>query len=262
MPIYEVDVAVNFSLTFGIFTANRSPENFAFEVGDRLNVDGNVLKFGDRSVSLTQEDIANIDGLVDSGRFSLHAGGDHGVIKARIENPITKSTAGLKAAAATAAVEQVFTDTDLLAPGKAELLANPRNVTISGNGNSDINASIIDVQGTDINDKAISEAISISNNLGGETAGTAAFKTVTKITIPAQGGASGTFSFGIGFIFGVKEKIEADSVVINTEFPDGTVLTTPATIDPILNTVSSDQAFDGAKDLTVIIGSPGDVNLN
>jgi len=225
-------------------------------------VDGNILKVADRSVRLTQDDIATIDSLVSSGRLSVHASGDHGVIRHRAVNPITKSIAGLKAAAATAAVEQVFTDTDLLAPGKAELLANPRNVTISGNGNADINASIIDVQGTDINDKLISEAISISNNLGGETVGTAAFKTVTKITIPAQGGASGTLSFGIGFVFGVREKLEVDSVVINTEFPDGTVLTTPATIDTTLNTMSSDQAFDGAKDLTVVIGSPGDVNLS
>jgi hypothetical protein len=80
----------------------------------------------------------------------------------------------------------------------------PRNITITiGGTTGDVKAGNIVVYGTNKGNQEISETFALTDNAETVSPGTAAFKTVTKIVIPAQDGTGATFTFGFGELIGL-----------------------------------------------------------
>lgn len=67
---------------------------------------------------------------------------------------------------------------------------------LPGGTTGDVAACDITVEGTDFDGKAISEDFTIAENQATATNGSTRFKTVTRVTIPAQDGNSATFDVG------------------------------------------------------------------
>jgi hypothetical protein len=83
----------------------------------------------------------------------------------------------------------------------------PRNVTLVFSSSADWDATTATITGTDENGAPLTESLSIPNNGGATVTGAAAFRTVTSITIPAQSGTGGTFTAGVGSVFGTVDHL-------------------------------------------------------
>ncbi len=107
------------------------------------------------------------------------------------------------------AVQAVALDVDGILEGQAtsteatvvtEFLAQPpfpRSLTVTpGATTTDVAAGDVVVEGLNFADEAISESFAFLENASTATAGTAAFKKVTKITFPKQDGTGATFDVG------------------------------------------------------------------
>ncbi len=166
--------------------------------------------------------------------------------------------------------EPLAADADLLIDGEAtvddddtvieEFLAQPdfpRNITLTTGGTTtDVAAGNVVVEGTNIRDEVISETLAVTENQNGATTGNKAFKTVTKITIPAQDGAGATYDFGIGVKLGL-ERLMTEASVIDA-FVDGVRETTAATVafsDTAIenNTLITSTAPNGTRDFKVLL---------
>lgn len=78
----------------------------------------------------------------------------------------------------------------------------PRNVTLTLSNHANWDATTAVVTGTDANGATITENLSIPDGGNATVTGATAFRTVTQLVIPAQSGTSGTFTFGVGSVFG------------------------------------------------------------
>jgi hypothetical protein len=97
-------------------------------------------------------------------------------------------------------------------------ITNPvcaRNVTATAGGTAaDIKAIQVIVEGTDMNGATITETLPVFTvNTAGTVVGSKAFKTVTKITIPAHDGTGATTSAGVGSKLGLPYKLENNTVL-------------------------------------------------
>lgn len=118
-------------------------------------------------------------------------------------NPAATSATALLAATATTVAVQSYAPAQLVAGGVAALLAFPRTITFTTAGTTPADApATVVVTGTDINDTAQSETVTVS-----QTAATVstvkAYKTVKSIVYAAGDGTGATISIGIGSAFGL-----------------------------------------------------------
>lgn len=121
----------------------------------------------------------------------------------------------------------------------------PRNIIIKGNAAG--NAGNVVITGTNYADEAITETIAL--NEANAVAGTKAFKTVTKITVPIQTHAgTDTVSVGTGEALGLPYKL-AHNTVMRAVF-DGTVEATAPTV-----TVSASAIESNTIDLNTALNS-------
>jgi hypothetical protein len=123
-------------------------------------------------------------------------------------SPAVASTTGVHAAVTDNGAQQVVT-TAITNP------VVPRNITVTAGGTAeDIKAIKVTVEGTNANNEKISEEIGpFTVNTAGTKEGSKAFKTVTKITIPAHDGEGATTAVGFGEKLGLGVRLARNSVL-------------------------------------------------
>jgi len=91
----------------------------------------------------------------------------------------------------------------------------PRNITATAGGTAtDIKAVQVIIEGTNYADEVITETLpAFTVNTAGSVAGNKAFKTVTKITIPAHDGTGATTAIGFGEKLGLPYKLSHNTVI-------------------------------------------------
>jgi hypothetical protein len=91
----------------------------------------------------------------------------------------------------------------------------PRNISATAAGTAgDIKAVQVVIEGTNYADEEISEALpAFTADTAGTVQGSKAFKTVTKVTIPAHDGTGATTSMGFGDKLGLPYKLAHNTVL-------------------------------------------------
>ena len=119
-------------------------------------------------------------------------------------NPKKTATASATAVlAATAGATSIVTVTTGLTDPDV-----PRNLTVTPGGTTaQILDSVVTVNGTNVEGKAISEAFRFAAATASATTGNKAFRTITSVVIGQQGGSGPTFSVGTGNKLGLNHKI-------------------------------------------------------
>lgn len=111
----------------------------------------------------------------------------------------------------------------------------PRNITATTDGTAgDIKAVSVIVEGTNYNDEVITETLpAFTVNTKGTKVGAKAFKTVTKITIPAHDDVGATTAIGYGEVLGLPYLLPhntvQDAYLDNAREGTATTVTTSAT---------------------------------
>lgn len=134
----------------------------------------------------------------------------------------------------------------------------PRTITATASGTADDVANVaVMVYGTDYDDQPIEEELpyfqanSASNNT---VKGQKAFKTVTKVLLPAHDGANATTAIGFSDVFGLPFKL--DDKMLRVAF-DGSWEATAPTVNVsetlCLNTIDIAGTPDGTKDVDIIM---------
>lgn len=133
----------------------------------------------------------------------------------------------------------------------------PRNLTITPGGTTgDVKKSDIVVEGTNIKDEPITETFSFEADATTATVGNKAFKTVTKVTIPAQDGAGATFKIGWGDKLGLPFKISGKPLVfaLHNGVPETTAPTLATDDDEIeKNTIDLNSALHNDKSVDIYL---------
>ena len=126
----------------------------------------------------------------------------------------------------------------------------PRNITATAGGTAgDIKAIAVIIEGTDFNNEVITETLPVFTvDTAGSVSGSKAFKTVTKITIPAHDGLGATTAIGFGEKLGIPYRL-SHNTVLKTYF-DNTLEATEPTI-----TVSSTLLSSNTIDLNTALNS-------
>jgi len=119
------------------------------------------------------------------------------------------STTGIHAAAATSGTVATDITTGFTQPSV------PRNITATAGGTAaDIKAVQVIVEGTNMNDEAITETLAaFTVDTAGTVTGAKAFKSVTKVTVPAMDGAAATVAVGFGEVLGLPYKLPHNTVL-------------------------------------------------
>jgi hypothetical protein len=134
-----------------------------------------------------------------NGRAAGGSAGEAGHMTA----PAASATGILATGGASSASSQTLSGATLNGTyGNGAELMPPRNVTLVLSSSTDWDATTATVTGTDENGATVTESLSIPNNGNATVTGAVAFRTVTSVTIPAQTGTGGTFTIGIGSVFG------------------------------------------------------------
>lgn len=168
-------------------------------------------------------------------------------------------------------------DTDAIATGETEAKAfasgvtgdydtitegikqpsEPRNITATAGGTAgDIGNVAVKVYGTNFNDEPIEEELPyFTADTAGTATGTKAFKTITKIDVPAHDGANATTEIGFGSLFGLPYKFK--NKFIQVAF-GGTWEASAPTIsinsdELCKNTIQIAGTLDGEKDVDIFI---------
>ncbi len=171
----------------------------------------------------------------------------------RYDVPAAKATVasntGIHAAVTDNGSQQVVT-TGITQPSV------PRNITATAGGTAtDIKAISVTIDGTDFAGNALQEVLpAFTVDTAGTKVGTKAFKTVTKITIPAHDGTGATTAIGFGEVLGLPSKLAMNTVLAAgfggvREATAPTVTVNAGTL--ALNTVDLNSALDGAHDVSV-----------
>jgi hypothetical protein len=173
---------------------------------------------------------------------------DRGYI-AHIEVPaaaaVVANTTAVLAAVTSTALTQVIT-TGITNPAYA------RNITATAGGTAaDIKAIQVIIEGTNMDNETITETLpAFTVDTAGTVAGTKAFRTVTKVTIPAHDGTGATTAIGFGEVLGIPYKLAHNSVLLayHNNAREGT-LPTVATSATVLesNTFDLNTALNGSK---------------
>jgi hypothetical protein len=117
----------------------------------------------------------------------------------------------IKTSVASAASIQTYTGAALNGAIGGGAISPPRNITIVTSSHGDIDAVGVVIEGRDVNDKVLTETITLTNGGGATDVGNKAFAKITKITVPAQSGTGGTLKFGIGNKIGLTKTIKTRS---------------------------------------------------
>lgn len=93
----------------------------------------------------------------------------------------------------------------------------PRAIRLTLGGTAaDIKGCNITITGTDAAGDALTEDVAITENTAGVYDGAKAFKTVSKVSIPAQDGAGVTVKVGVNEKLGLADKLAFNSVLFTT----------------------------------------------
>lgn len=123
-------------------------------------------------------------------------------------NPPTADVDYFVTTASTVASQVVITSFANTTP-----LDPPRNVTFTASNSTDFNAVSMVVEGTDLHGRVMTETIALTDNGNTTNSGVKCFRTVTRITIPAQGGAGGSYTIGFGPVMGLSKPIKSRQAV-------------------------------------------------
>ena len=134
----------------------------------------------------------------------------------------------------------------------------PRTITATAGGTAgDVANVAVYIYGTDFDDQPIEEELpyfTANSATSNVVTGTKAFKTITKVLLPAHDGADATTSIGFSDVFGLPFKL--DNKMIRVAF-DGAWEATAPTIsisDTLsLNTIDIVGTPDGEKDVEIIV---------
>ncbi len=134
----------------------------------------------------------------------------------------------------------------------------PRTITATAGGTAgDVANVAVYIYGTDFDDQPIEEELpyfTANSATSNVVTGTKAFKTITKVLLPAHDGADATTSIGFSDVFGLPFKL--DNKMIRVAF-DGAWEATAPTIsisDTLsLNTIDIVGTPDGEKDVEIIM---------
>jgi len=154
-------------------------------------------------------------------------------------------TTGVHAAVTDNGAQQEIT-TAITNPGV------PRNISATAGGTAgDIKAITVTIVGTNILDEAISEVLPVFTvDTAGTVLGNKAFKTVTKITIPAHDGTAATTAIGWGDKLGLpymEEEIPCIASFLNSVL-EATAATIAASLTAIeSNTIDLSSALNATK---------------
>lgn len=138
--------------------------------------------------------------------------------------------------------------------------AVPKNLVAATDGTAgDIKAVQVIVEGTNYLDEVITETLPVFTvDTKTTVVGSKAFKTVTKVTVPAMDGAGATVSIGVGEKLGLPYKLSRNTVIPGMTFlnnareaTEPTVTVSSTAIES--NTIDLNTALDGAKDVDVYI---------
>jgi len=158
-------------------------------------------------------------------------------------SPAVATTGWVKAAVTDNGAPQVFTGTALINPDV------PRCITATAGGTgADIKAIQVVVEGTDAAGNPITESLpAFTVDTPGTVTGTKAFKTVTKVTIPAHDGTGATTAIGTSEKIGLKEARKRKTVLAS--YLNGVLEGTAATetfdaTDVSKNTVDLNSALN------------------
>jgi len=158
---------------------------------------------------------------------------------------VVANTTGVLAAVTSTASPSVIT-TGFTQPAYA------RNITATAGGTAaDIKAIQVIVEGTNMDNETITETLpAFTVDTAGTVSGTKAFRTVTKVTIPAHDGTGATTSIGFGEVLGIPYKLPHNTVLLayHNNVREGT-LPTVATSATVLesNTFDLNTALNGSK---------------
>lgn len=136
--------------------------------------------------------------------------------------------------------------------------AVPRSITATAGGTAgDIGAIQVTIEGTNINDEVITEVLpAFTVDTAGTVEGNKAFKTVTKITIPAHDGTGATTSIGWGDKLGLpyaEEEIPCIDTFLNSVL-EGTAAVITASATAIeSNTIDLNSALNATKVDTYLV---------
>lgn len=152
------------------------------------------------------------------------------------------NTTGIHSAIPSTAVQQVIT-TSITNPSV------PRNITATAGGTAtDIKAIQVIIEGTNYADEVITETLpAFTVDTVGTVTGSKAFKTVTKITIPAHDGTGATTAIGFGEKLGLPYKL-AHNTVLSTyldNVKEGTAPTVTTSVSALEgNTIDLNSALN------------------
>lgn len=91
----------------------------------------------------------------------------------------------------------------------------PRVITITPGGTTgDVRAGVVEIHGTNVEGKSISEELALTTNQSSTTTGTKAFKTVDSIDYPPMDGASATLSVGYSNALGVNHALPSNETTV------------------------------------------------
>jgi len=183
--------------------------NAAASIGYYLDGSGDFSQY---AASVPQEGAAVLRGVVD-----ISGGADLEGLHLDFTSPaaqvltfaagsLASSAAGLKAATATVVGVVVLTTSDLLDPGEAAILANPRRIifTTAGATASDAPPSV-DIVGTK-NGAAVSETLILAQTAASVTS-LYDYDVITSLTYPAADGTGATIAIGYSSAFATPQEI-------------------------------------------------------
>lgn len=138
----------------------------------------------------------------------------------------------------------------ILAPDAGKVIPCPRNVTATAGGTAtDIKAVQVTIYGTNAADEVISEQLSaFTVDTAGIVTGAKAFKTITKVEIPAMDGTGATVDIGWGEKLGMPFTLDHNSVLyaVFNHVKEATVPTVAYSATALeSNTIDINTALDG-----------------
>lgn len=172
-------------------------------------------------------------------------------------NPPAADPDGIKLAIATVAAPVTYSGAQLDGVVGGGTLDPPRNITVTTAGGTAADApATADINGLDVNGKALSETITVAQTATIAN-GVKAFSKVTSIVLPAADGTDATLAFGFGLTIGLGKKIKVRAGIqsLIKEHADGAVVTngvlaSPATSPPN-GSYTPNAAPDAAKDYAI-----------
>lgn len=171
-----------------------------------------------------------------------------------ILNPAASTTNSVKSAYAGATSAAAVVLTSFAAQPDV-----PRNLNITPAGTTgDVEACVINVVGTDINDNSIQEYFTFAANDAARVDGHKAFKTVTSVTWPANcesGSFGATWSIGYGEKIGLKRCMDSTGWVFHSSLngvKEGTAPTLVYNEDVVsYNTADFNGTMNGTSDFEI-----------